>query len=240
MKKNKLLVIIFSILAVTLPFVQCTSDEADEAPTKVEILKAKAKQLSEKYGITVTLDEESLGEAADTLTLEQMEEDIMQIAALKGFVFEGSTSKKAPSGRNRLKIRLNKTLEEEKKEEKESERVNGIRVTANVSNKVNVSKKNTNATFEDIFHGEAAITYYYLLKGVSRASMEVNMCGQLSHLDLTGEVSNIGANFYPTDDGEVTFSGSCPVTLTSKSYYKMTWTAVYNYTPKVGLRVYFN
>lgn len=124
MKQNHLtlLVAIALLAACVTTFFACSQDEAEEQSppqaSKADILRAKAKELSLKYGIDMSLNEENINEIADTLTVEQLEKDFQMLASMSIEVHPSSgnnSSSISPfPNKRRLKIRSNKTPEEER------------------------------------------------------------------------------------------------------------------------------
>jgi len=101
-----------TLLAVgTLGFIACSQDEAEDTPTKAELLKAKAAEFAKKYGVQMSLNEENIEQISETLTVEQMEQDFQAFANFQGAT---STNKSyAPHRTKGLKIKRAKVLEEE-------------------------------------------------------------------------------------------------------------------------------
>ncbi len=119
MKKRSLITLVtvfFAVLTLTA-FYACSADEgAPETaqPTaKADILRAKAKEFAKKYGVNMTLNEDKIDSLAQVLTVEQMEEDFKALSTAK---FELKMSQPSKLVRRGLKIRSNKTLEEERNE----------------------------------------------------------------------------------------------------------------------------
>lgn len=105
MKKSFLLVPAFSLgLLMALNFSSCSNDEADGQQSKAELLLQKSKEFEKKYGVGMELNPDSLDEIAQTLTVEQMEEDYRRFAALNA-IMQGRTIEKQTKTRNKLRIR---------------------------------------------------------------------------------------------------------------------------------------
>lgn len=105
-------VLLIAVSAVSL--VACSQDEAEEdaKQTKIELLKAKAKEFAKKYGVEMSLNEENIEALAETLTVEQMEEDFKAFAEFKDIASVAQVP--VLQRTNRLKIKRTKTPEEER------------------------------------------------------------------------------------------------------------------------------
>lgn len=116
MRKIKLIPFVMAILLVTtaVSFIACSQDEAEEdaKQAKIELLKAKAKEFAKKYGVEMSLNEDNMEALAETLTVEQMEEDFMAFAEFKGIKVVSYGNKTL--GLKRLKIKRAKTVAEDK------------------------------------------------------------------------------------------------------------------------------
>lgn len=69
----------------TVAFHSCSNEDLDEdsVQSKAELFRAKAKELSKKYGVDVTLNEENIEKMAETLTMEQFEKEFQMFATMK-------------------------------------------------------------------------------------------------------------------------------------------------------------
>lgn len=69
----------------TVAFYSCSNEDLDEdsVQSKAELFRAKAKELSKKYGVDVTLNEENIEKMAETLTMEQFEREFRMFATMK-------------------------------------------------------------------------------------------------------------------------------------------------------------
>lgn len=119
MKKQSLITLVtalFAVLTLTT-FYACSADEgapeAAQPTTKADILRAKAKEFAKKYGVNMTLNEDKIDSLAQVLTVEQMEEDFKALSTAK---FEIRSSQPSNLVRKGLRIRANKSFDEERDE----------------------------------------------------------------------------------------------------------------------------
>ncbi len=117
MKVNHYLSIMAAVLlsALSIGFTACSQDEVDEPQqTKVDLLKAKAKEFAEKYGVEMSLNEDNIAQIAETLSVEQMEKDFQNFAKLKDSLSAQTkpTPLKNKAKTRGLKIRTTVPLEE--------------------------------------------------------------------------------------------------------------------------------
>lgn len=228
MKKNKLSVIALAILAVVLSFAQCTNDEADETVTKVEILKEKAKQLSKKYGIEVTLNEEEIEKVADTLTFEQMERDFQQIAALNGTEII-STPTPRDRQKTRLRIKKDKTIEEERDADYSGSTTMSASCLAYYKNRhgYDVSHR---------FEGEATIQWQYALKKATWAKVSLDMVIDCGGTSCTGS-GTLEPTFTLSPRFAFTATGKVPM---NTSFYNYVFHVVVNYSSDGNSSIYLS
>lgn len=121
MKVNHYLSIMAAVLlsALSIGFTACSQDEVDEPQqTKVDLLKAKAKEFAEKYGVEMSLNEDNIAQIAETLSVEQMEKDFQNFALFKKNLVVKAKDAPVRAKTRGLKIRTSVPLEEEKKEDK--------------------------------------------------------------------------------------------------------------------------
>ena len=84
MKKFFFSALIMGLVCLMATFTGCQSEESDFEPTnKIEMLKAKSKELAKKYHVNVTLNDDSIAKYADQMTVESMEEDYKMFAEMK-------------------------------------------------------------------------------------------------------------------------------------------------------------
>ena len=84
MKKFFFSALIMGLVCLMAAFTGCQSEESDFEPTnKIEMLKAKSKELAKKYHVNVTLNDDSIAKYADQMTVESMEEDYKMFAEMK-------------------------------------------------------------------------------------------------------------------------------------------------------------
>ena len=84
MKKFFFSALIMGFVCLMATFTGCQSEESDFEPTnKIEMLKAKSKELAKKYHVNVTLNDDSIAKYADQMTVESMEEDYKMFAEMK-------------------------------------------------------------------------------------------------------------------------------------------------------------
>ncbi len=102
-----------SAVACCLNFLSCSSDEkGDLLQSKEQFLLDKSKALSEKYGIDMLLNPDSIGKAADTLTVEKMEADYRRMSTFKAEMV-GQDSPTRLKTRNKLRLNLTSANYEE-------------------------------------------------------------------------------------------------------------------------------
>jgi len=95
----------------TVVFSSCSQDEAEDTnQAKVELLKAKAAEFAKMYGVQMSLNEENIEQIAETLTVEQMEQDFQAFANRKEVVHVNS--EKAQPRTRGLKIMRTKEIAE--------------------------------------------------------------------------------------------------------------------------------
>ncbi len=98
------LMTLFAILLVQ-NLQSCSQDDTDDpVKTKAALLLAKSKEFAEKYGVSMELNRDSVEVAAQTLTVEQMEEDYRRFAALN-VQMKGLDSSSRIKTRNKLRVR---------------------------------------------------------------------------------------------------------------------------------------
>ena len=96
----------------TVAFYSCSNEDLDEdsVQTKVELFRAKAKELSKKYGVDVTLNEENIEEIAATMTMEQFEKEFQMFATMSiDTIITGQAKKEMPK---KLRFNTKKKLAE--------------------------------------------------------------------------------------------------------------------------------
>lgn len=76
------------VAAFIISFYACSSDETDnQALPKSQLLLKRSHELAEKYNVHITLDKTKLDETAQTLTIEQMENDYKDWANIQQVQF---------------------------------------------------------------------------------------------------------------------------------------------------------
>lgn len=100
----------FLLFALAVILHGCAQDDFETYTTdaeKIALYKAKAKEFAEKYGITLSLNEEGIQELIRTTSIEEMEKDIEYISNISiEYTVQNKTSK------NRLKIRKKISISE--------------------------------------------------------------------------------------------------------------------------------
>lgn len=101
----------------TVAFHSCSNEDLDEdsVQSKAELFRAKAKELSKKYGVDVTLNEENIEKMAETLTMEQFEKEFQMFATMKidTILLVESTKNEMPK---KLRLKTKKRLAETQEE----------------------------------------------------------------------------------------------------------------------------
>ncbi len=98
------LVVFFAMLLIQ-NLQSCSENDTDDpVKSKAALLLAKSKEFAEKYGVSMVLNSDSVEAAAQTLTVEQMEEDYRRFAALN-VQMKGHESGTKVKTRNKLRVR---------------------------------------------------------------------------------------------------------------------------------------
>lgn len=196
----------------TVAFHSCSNEDLDEdsVQSKAELFRAKAKELSKKYGVDVTLNEENIEGTVQEITLEQLEKEIQMFASIRLDTIHIPADK--PHTVKKLRFSTNKKLREE----------------------INRNKK-----YEGSFTQEKNFTLDYTYRsrtGAIRhetekyvAQCETSWCFQLqgncnvnAKIDLYGTPSASGSdklNYSYSISGEkLSFTASGNVTVSSSRY----------------------
>lgn len=100
----------------TVAFYSCSNEDLDEdsVQSKAELFRAKAKELSKKYGVDVTLNEENIEKMAETMTMEQFEKEFQMFATMKiDTVLVGESNEGMPK---KLRFKTRKRMTESQEE----------------------------------------------------------------------------------------------------------------------------
>jgi len=184
----------------TVVFSSCSQDEAEDTnQTKVEHLKAKAAEFAKKYDVQMSLNEENIEQIAETLTVEQMEQDFQVFANLKDAT--PVSLKKAPAKTRGLKIKRTKDTEEEETFDRDKE------YTGGASTRQTVMGQNIEASLH--------CRWYYKQTGssgvtISGALYEDGVC--------VGSASAHHKPYFNTSFGHITFSLSGTISITTPKY----------------------
>lgn len=94
MKRNFFLFLfLIGTLVVISVFHACSSNDSDEqTETRTQFLLKKSKELGQKYGVDMTLDETNIEKNSKTLTVEQMEKDYKDWASFSAHLKLKSTT----------------------------------------------------------------------------------------------------------------------------------------------------
>lgn len=117
MKKNITIFMLLTLCSLSVAVLNsCESDfeETNSSNERVEFLKQKAKEFSEKYGVDVQLNENKIREWADGITIEQIEDDIRTWREfLDKCASENESERQTSFSKRKLSIKRTKTLREE-------------------------------------------------------------------------------------------------------------------------------
>ena len=133
MKKFFFSALIMGFVCLSATFIGCQSEESDfESTSKIEMLKAKSKELAKKYQVNVTLNDDSIAKYADQMTVESMEEDYRMFAEMKKALQNGEgqaktiVQNKSLSRKAFLKRRKSETETVPKPDEKPVDSKSGV------------------------------------------------------------------------------------------------------------------
>jgi len=206
-------------LSGAVVFYSCSSEDMeDERPlTKAELLRAKAKEFSQKYGVEMSLNEENIDSLANVLTVEQMEKDFQAFAALKNQEIVGARTNKDRRvlSRKIFRVNHNTSIEEDREQTYESSETVTLQPFS-TSFKVKDSF-NKEETVTVSFTGSATVFWKYGLKvsNYAKVSLTLQQFGDAG-FRMSGE-SNLNASFNP-GGSPFGFSGSTIMTASSNLY----------------------
>ncbi len=228
MKVNHYLSIMAAVLlsALSIGFTACSQDEVDEPQqTKVDLLKAKAKEFAEKYGVEMSLNEDNIAQIAETLSVEQMEKDFQNFALFKkNFVVKAKDAPVRAKTRG-LKIRTAISLEEtvpptggNDGTEADRYKVYKGQATSQVYNvEVPGKYKPAHLNFEITVEWDCAINRY------SKIDIRITC-------DRSFEVRHKGTGYLSTSNGDgVRVEANGPMTIIKGDYkYGLSFTFIHN------------
>lgn len=186
-------------------FGSCSGDENEEnetAVSKADLLRLKAKEFAKKYNVRMSLNEDNIEYLAETLSVEEMENDFRMFAEDQKHpqVYTSDDTEETRKTEKRLTIKRTKTLEEEREKVEE-----GSYTERNVSLRKtypNDQKRNCDYTCDITVH------WKYLLKGVSSATLSfsnINPSSGSCKGDIVPSFSNSGG-FNFTASGNIHLS----------------------------------
>ena len=100
-------------------FSSCSNEENEGNETangKADMLRIKAKEFARKYNVRMSLNEDNIGYLAETLSVEEMENDFRMFAEEQKHpkIYASDDTGKTEKAEKRLTIRRTKSLEEER------------------------------------------------------------------------------------------------------------------------------
>lgn len=152
-------------------FGSCSGEENEEngaMASKADLLRLKAKEFAKKYNVRMSLNEENIEYLAETLSVEEMENDFRMFAEEQKHpkVYTFDDTEKTKKVEKRLTIKRTKSLEEEReKVEEGSFKKLDIELI-----RINNNKPSRSCSYKC----DITVSWRYLLKGVSYAKMEIS------------------------------------------------------------------
>lgn len=231
MKVNHYLSIMAAVLlsALSIGFTACSQDEVDEPQqTKVDLLKAKAKEFAEKYGVEMSLNEDNIAQIAETLSVEQMEKDFQNFAKLKDSLSAQTkpTPLKNKAKTRGLKIRTTVPLEETAPPAGSGEEANRYRVyqgSLKESKSVRFERYNKPGSYYWTTF-DVTVSWYYKLNAHSYINV---------HIDAHPYVGTHDIKCYFTTSNGFGVYGNGTVTI-STQHYKATFSCAVSWNENNG------
>ncbi len=190
-------------------FGSCSGEENEEneaMASKADLLRLKAKEFAKKYNVRMSLNEENIEYLAETLSVEEMENDFRMFAEEQKHpkVYTFDDTEKTKKVEKRLTIKRTKNLEEEReKVEEGSYTENSVVLRKTYPND---PKRNCDYTCD------ITVSWKYLLKGVSYAKLSFSNISPSSG-SCTGEITPSFSN-----NGGFNFTASGNIRLSTPKY----------------------
>lgn len=201
-------------------FSSCSNEENEESGTaagKADILRMKAKEFARKYNVRMSLNEDNIGYLAETLSVEEMENDFRMFAEEQKHpkIYASDDTGKTEKAEKRLTIRRTKSLEEERETVEEG----SYTESDVVLKKTYPSDPKKNCDYKC----DITVTWRYLLKGVSYA--------KLSFSNITPSSGSCSGTITPlfSTNGGFNFTASGNIRLNTPKY-------TYDFTCDVNYR----
>ncbi len=176
-------------------FGSCSGEENEEngaMASKADLLRLKAKEFAKKYNVRMSLNEENIEYLAETLSVEEMENDFRMFAEEQKH-HKVYTSYDMAKKEKRLTIRRTKNLEEEREKVEEG---------SFTEKKIELKKDFSDDEKDCNYTCDITVEWKYLLKGVSYARLSFSNISP-SDGNCTGDIvpsfsTNGGFNFTAT------------------------------------------
>lgn len=199
--------------SLSLAVIACTADEQDDTNlSKEELLLKKSKEFAQKYDVDMALNEDSLSQIAETLTIEQMEEDYKEWAAMLKDTLHMQTKiiPQAVQTKNKLRVRRRISQEEASGRNGEFE---GFGTFGNGRN---------------AFDAQITVSWKFYDAARNSASAEVKVYGAKDGIPPTFSI-DLHPSFSLSDPNGISWSGYGSIDVPYRSYYiTVSVTASYN------------
>ena len=218
----------------TVAFYSCSNEDLDEdsVQSKAELFRAKAKELSKKYGVDVTLNEENIEKMAETMTMEQLEEDFQMFAAMKMDTISLECKMEAPKKlRFKTKKRLKETSEESNRDKEYSGSMTIESKVITIKYKMRDPVTNKMEEYRPTYTIGGSVSWKYKQTGESKVNVS---------LDIIGSPSATGGGSFPIYSASIignnlSFNVQGTITVTSTYYHHNIGCSV-NYDEQAGMQ----